>query len=708
MLLQARFVAGVLLGCFPLTSHPQQANEFDPRCTPDTPPFSSPYCAELVAVPDLPGARGVMQLIPVVTQYGIAVDSAGRQRQRLTLVVQGLPAARSLGAYTTYVAWVYSLSMDQEQRLGEVRNGRIELGEIPPRLVQFRVLLSAEATPRPSTRRGKLVLRATSPSALLLAHRDAMAPFLLGGSGGGAMPHGEHAAHWPAPAPDPRITPTPGMGTMFPTIAPRQPSMTSFYVNAVRPRELVRLRMGDTLRLTAGMVSRRVAGKVFHFYGYNGQIPGPLISVAKGADIVVRFINGIDQPSTIHWHGVRLDNRFDGTPHVTQDPVAPRDSFTYRVRFPDAGIYWYHPHVREDIQQDLGLFGNILVRSGRPNVHREEVLALDDLALDSTGALLPHGADVPTHALMGRFGSLLLVNGEPTYSLGVRRGEIVRFYLTNVANARLFNVTIRGARLKLVGSDIGNLERETWVTHVTLGPAERYIVDARYDVPGRHAIVNHVQWLDHARGTYQDVADTLGFVQVAQEAAPPLRGSAFLELRRDPVVAREVVPLRKHLSRPPDHTLKLALRLEDVSPSMLAMLAGMSVPVDWNDGMPQMHWALTGREVEWLIVDEQGKENMAIDWRVKRGQVMKLRIENRFDVAHAMAHPIHLHGQRFVVLTRNGVPNENLGWKDTAVLPAGESMELLVELSNPGRWMLHCHIAEHLGTGMMMVFEVEP
>jgi FtsP/CotA-like multicopper oxidase with cupredoxin domain len=303
---------------------------------------------------------------------------------------------------------------------------------------------------------------------------------------------------------------------------------------------------------------------------------------------------------------------------------------------------------------------------------------------------------------------MLLVNGEPSITLGVRRGEVVRFYLTNVANARLLNVSFRAARLKLVGSDIGNFERESWTTHVTLGPAERYIVDARFDVPGRHAIVNHVQWLDHARGLYQEATDTLGFVQVGQDPAPPLAGPSFETLQQDASVAREVGPLRTHASREPDRTLTLGLRLKDVSPTMTAMLAGMSVPVDWNDGMPQMHWALTGREVEWTITDERGRENMAIDWRFKRGEVVKLRITNRFDVAHAMAHPIHLHGQRFVVLSRNGVPNETLGWKDTAVLPAGETMDLLVEMTNPGRWMLHCHIAEHLGTGMMMVFEVEP
>lgn len=684
----------------------QQPARFAATCTPDTPLFSSPYCSELVAVPDLRRARGVLQLTPVVSPFGVAVDSAGRQRLRLTLIVQDLPRPATLGAYTAYVAWAYSLSMDGEVRLGEVRNGRSPLGEVPTHLAQFRVLVSAERNAQARTRSGKLVMRATSPSALLLAHRDAMTPFL---AATGGMTHGDHATHWPVPAPDPRITPTPGMGLMFPSVAPMRVRIPTDTLPA-RPRQLVRLATGDTLTLTASVVARRIAGKVFYLYGYNGQIPGPLISVQKNAEIVVRFVNAIAQPSTIHWHGVRLQNRFDGTPHVTQDPVAPGDSFTYHVRFPDAGVYWYHPHVREDMQQDLGLYGNILVRerTARAGAHREEVLALDDLAVDSLGDLLPHGADVPTHALMGRFGGLLLVNGEPSYALGVRRGEVVRFYLTNVANARLLNVTFRGAQLKLIGSDIGNFERESWTTHVTLAPAERYIVDARFDVPGRHAVVNHVQWLDHARGTYQEVVDTLGFVQVSQTRAPRIDRRLFEELRSDAAVRREVAVLRKHAQRAPDRTLALGLRLTDVSPAMTAMLAGMSVPVDWNDGMPQMHWALTGREVTWTITDERGRENMAIEWRFRRGEVLKLRIRNRFDVAHAMAHPIHLHGQRFVILTRNGIPNENLGWKDTAVLPAGETMDLLVELSNPGRWMLHCHIAEHLGTGMMMVFEVEP
>ena len=152
--------------------------------------------------------------------------------------------------------------------------------------------------------------------------------------------------------------------------------------------------------------------------GFNGQYPGPLIQVDAGSTIVVRFTNRTDFPTAVHWHGIRLDNRFDGVPHVTQEPVPPQGSFEYRVHFPDAGIYWYHPHHREDVLQDLGLYGNLLVRSRDPEffapANREEVLMLDDLLVAESG-LVGYGLESPTHALMGRFGNTLLVNGEPRW-----------------------------------------------------------------------------------------------------------------------------------------------------------------------------------------------------------------------------------------------------------------------------------------------------
>jgi FtsP/CotA-like multicopper oxidase with cupredoxin domain len=125
--------------------------------------------------------------------------------------------------------------------------------------------------------------------------------------------------------------------------------------------------------------------------------------------------------------------------------------------------------------------------------------------------------------------------------------------------------------------------------------------------------------------------------------------------------------------------------------------------------MPMMNWATTGNEITWVLRDPvTGKENMDIDWRFRRGDVVKLRFLNDPSTSHAMAHPIHLHGQRFLVLSRDGVPNENLVWKDTALIPAGETVDILVDMSNPGKWMLHCHIAEHLGAGMHTVVTVTP
>ena len=160
----------------------------------------------------------------------------------------------------------------------------------------------------------------------------------------------------------------PGL-TMLPAEMALRPEVTPYLPSGrrhrPRPREMVRVRTGDTLRLEAGLVRRTLKGARYTMYAFNGQYPGPLIEVARGAEITVAFTNHLPQPTTVHWHGIRLDNRFDGVPGLTQQRGAARRRFTYRLRFPDAGIYWYHPHVREDIQQELGLYGNLLVRPTR-------------------------------------------------------------------------------------------------------------------------------------------------------------------------------------------------------------------------------------------------------------------------------------------------------------------------------------------------------
>jgi len=677
----------------------------------------------LVPVPELQTTSAVIQLRPAATPFGVAVHADGRPRYRLVASIAGLPSPQSLGEYTTYVAWAYTLSLDRAVKLGVVRNGVVSLGELS--YPQFRVLVSAERSSDVSTRGGKLVLRGTSPSARLMAHRDLVQPSAPGAlrdavpAAPGDMP-AMHAApnvsraRWTMPPMRPALMSSsmPGMRGLVPRVAPLRVggAVDTTALPLSRPRELVRLRDRDTLRLESGLVRRTINGKTLVMYGFNGQHPGPLIDVPKGATIVVQFRNGIDQPSSIHWHGVRLDNRFDGTVGVTQDAVAPGERFTYTVRFPDAGLYWYHPHIREDIQQDLGLYGNMLVRPPSGGyyapVNREEVLMLDDLLLGDDG-LTPYGAEAPTHALMGRFGNVMLVNGEPRHDLVVRLGEVVRFYLTNASSARVFNLSFPGTRMKVVASDVGKFEREEMVPSVVLAPAERYVVDVEFGRAGRVPMLNRVQALDHMVGLFAPEEDTLGTVRVTDAAVAPRYATQFARLRRNADVAAEIAPFRRLFDAPPARSLVLTMRTEGLPAAVSNMLIGINAPMDWNDGMAMMNWVSTGKEVRWVLRDpDTGKENMDIDWRFRVGDAVKIRVFNDPAASHAMQHPLHLHGQRFLVVSRDGVAATNLVWKDTAIIPAGETVDLLVDMANPGRWMIHCHVAEHLGAGMMGVFEV--
>ena len=337
---------------------------------------------------------------------------------------------------------------------------------------------------------------------------------------------------------------------------------------------------------------------------------------------------------------------------------------------------------------------------------------LDDLMVAEQG-LVPYGLEAATHALMGRFGNVMLVNGEPDYRLEAKRGEVVRLMLTNVSNTRVFNLSIDGARMKVVGSDVSRFEREEWVESVVLSPAERYVVDVRFERPGATALVNRVQSIDHLYGGFFAEADTLARIEVAEEAAVPDLGAAFERLRHHYAVSEELERFRPHFDRPVDKELVLTLEVDlDALPfpvgPMIRLDSAYFNPVEWSGTMPMMNWVSTARETRWILREPAtGRENMDIEWTFDVGDVVRLRLTNDRDAAHAMQHPIHLHGQRFLILSVNGVPSDNLVWKDTMLLPVGATADLLVEMSNPGKWMLHCHIAEHMETGMMMVFEVQ-
>jgi FtsP/CotA-like multicopper oxidase with cupredoxin domain len=185
----------------------------------------------------------------------------------------------------------------------------------------------------------------------------------------------------------------------------------------------------------------------------------------------------------------------------------------------------------------------------------------------------------------------------------------------------------------------------------------------------------------------------------------------FSTLRTHDDVVADIDRYRHLFDAPPDHQLVLTLEVDSLP---MAIEQSMNLdwvyfnPVEWTGTMPVMNWATSGVEVEWLLRDpETGAENTDIAWRFRVGDVVKIRITNDRAAFHAMQHPLHIHGQRFLVLEQNGVQNENMVWKDTVLLPTGSTTDILLELSNPGRWMVHCHIAEHLESGMKFVFDVE-
>jgi suppressor of ftsI len=494
-----------------------------------------------------------------------------------------------------------------------------------------------------------------------------------------------------------------------------------------KPSEVIKVSDGDRIELNPTLVRKTILSKEFAMYGYNGQIPGPIIKAKQNATIMVDVTNNIDMETTIHWHGIRLDNANDGVPDVTQEAIQPDGTFVYTVKLPDEGIYWYHPHVREDIQQDLGLYGNLLVtptdKDAYAPVNQEEVVVFDDIMLSDDNELKPYGADDATHSLMGRFGNLVITNGEAIEDLYARKGSVVRFYVTNVANTRTFRFSFTGPmplraildsergdppKMKLVGSDVGRYEREEWVDAITIAPAERYIVDVYFPEAGTYEL-NHISSLATLNLAHVRVLeeDDLEKPLLTKETSRESFIDEFMTLRSNDDVIADIDTFREYFDQPVDKTLELSIELAGGMDHSMMSEEHLEDGIEWEDSMAMMNEMMTGEQVHWKLIDtETGDENMDINWQFTVGDIKKIRVTNKEDSAHPMQHPIHFHGQRFLVLSLDGKPNENLVWKDTVLIPTGSTVYLLFDISNPGKWMFHCHIAEHLTNGMMGQFTV--
>ena len=335
------------------------------------------------------------------------------------------------------------------------------------------------------------------------------------------------------------------------------PSTTEGLPDVRRP-EVVELADGDEFELEIAPVKKQIGDATVRMLAYNGSVPGPTLKVPEGATIIVHALNNGDVDATVHWHGLRLENRYDGT-HETQAPIPIGETFTYEINVPDPGAYWYHPHIREDYGQELGLYGNILVvpteENHWPPAHRELLVTLDDLLIED-GRIAAFGESETTHVAMGRFGNVMLVAGETDLSLEAKRGEVVRFYLTNTANTRVFNVTLPGARMKLVGGDSGHYEHEEFVEEVLLAPSERVVVDVLFSEPGQLALEHRTP----------EKAYRLAAIEVVDEPAEPDLTEQFGDLRTHEDMRALRERIEPFIEAQPDKTISFVAEMDEVGP----------------------------------------------------------------------------------------------------------------------------------------------
>lgn len=483
---------------------------------------------------------------------------------------------------------------------------------------------------------------------------------------------------------------------------------------------IIDLKDGQSTDLTITPIQKNIAGRTVKMLGYNGSIPGPTLRVSEGSEVTINLKNGGDIATTLHAHGVRMDNPFDGVPGVTQKEIAVGESFTYKLKFTDPGAFWYHPHVRTDYALESGLYANIIVTPKDSAywspVNREVPLMLDDIALDKDG-MLPFDAKVANHTLMGRFGNVMLVNGETDYQLQAKQGEVVRLYLTNAANTRLFNFALPGVKMKLVGADVGKYEKETFVDQIMIAPGERRVVDVFFEQAGEYAMKHQTPDKEYA----------MGKVSVSSEPASPSYSNEFSVARTNGAVVSELEGLMNtYLSKTPDKSLNLSLDMNSEMRKGMPMGmhsmggGGMAMSdkdmgmgddgdaLEWEDTMASMNAQSNSNMMKWKLVDKTSdKANMDIkDWNFQVGDKVKIRIFNDPQSMHPMQHPIHFHGQRLMVLSTNGVRNDNPVWVDTTLVAKGDTVDILLEASNPGTWMVHCHILEHAESGMMFSYTV--
>lgn len=398
-----------------------------------------------------------------------------------------------------------------------------------------------------------------------------------------------------------------------------------------------------------------ITGTEMDVWVYNKQIPGPTLRVKLGDTLRVNFTNNLPQGTTIHWHGIRVPNAMDGVPGVTQDLIAPGDSFVYEFTPKDAGTFWFHPHHRSSEQVERGLYGVLIVEKQDPEKYSQDlVLVLDDWRLDRSGQIDNNFNTMQDLMHDGRWGNTLTTNSLINPSYSVARGERLRLRLINVSNARIYRPSLSGLDAKVIAIDGMEVKESFSLAGLDLAPGNR--IDLDLYIP-KDIAQSKIELVDiFTRNTFK-----LANFEVSNT-----------------VVNSVDFPLPKNSNIPDWETAS------DLAPNLVLNLDAKRV----------------GMEIKWTINDKVFPDIEKIT--LKANSFNKILIKSK----SSRLHPMHLHGLFFKVLSRNGRPVAEDYWRDTVLLKSKESIEIGLVPLDKGSWASHCHALEHAEAGMMTLIEV--
>ncbi|ROR34114.1 multicopper oxidase family protein [Inmirania thermothiophila] len=434
-------------------------------------------------------------------------------------------------------------------------------------------------------------------------------------------------------------------------------------------------------RLRAQVAKVRLADEPFpetELWCYDGRSPGPLLRLRQGEPCRIVLRNELPEPTTLHAHGVRLANAADGVPYLTQEPVAPGETYVYEFTPPDAGTFWYHSHFNSDEQLGRGLYGPLIVEEPEPQPFDREILwVLDDWRLTRDARIRDDFHREEDFARAGRLGNTITLNGRMPRPEPVRAGERVRLRILNACNARIFQLRFARHVPWVIAVDGQPCEPFQADGGITIAPAQR--VDLMLDMTG-----------EPGRG--YGVLDTfypqspLRLTELAYAAEAPLRPGPPgdpVRLPPNPVPLPDLARARREFI-----DLEGGDMGEITNPRLY--------------GAPQGLGRLLLMGKLWAINGIAGfRTVMAPLFTIRRGSHVLLHFRN----FTAWPHPMHLHGHSFRVVHHEDAAAVGR-MMDTVLVGPGEQAQVAFVADNPGDWLFHCHIVSHAEAGMIAVVRV--